>query len=38
MTCRDGAIATIRYEGAKRATATFTVVRQEVSMLDPQAE
>ena len=38
MTCRDGAIATIRYEGGKRASATFQVVHQEVSMLDPQAE
>jgi hypothetical protein len=38
MTCRDGAIATIRYEGSGRSTATFSVVRQEVSMLEPQAE
>jgi hypothetical protein len=36
MTCRDGAIATIRYEGGKRASATFQVVHQEISMLDPQ--
>jgi hypothetical protein len=36
MTCRDGAIATIRYEGGKHASATFQVVHQEISMLDPQ--
>jgi hypothetical protein len=38
VTCRDGAIATIRYEGGKRASATFQVLHQEVSMLDPAAE
>ena len=38
MTCRDGAIATIRYEAGKRGAATYSVVYQEISMLDTQAE
>jgi hypothetical protein len=38
VTCRDGVIATIRYEAGKRGAATFSVVHQEISLLDPQAE
>lgn len=31
ITCRDGAVATVRYQGSSRAGATFNVVHQQLA-------
>lgn len=39
ITCRDGAIASVRYQRDRRASATFNVLREEATAMAPiQAE
>ena len=38
ITCRDGTIASVRYQGSNRRSATFNVIREEATAMAPEEQ